>query len=349
MNIAVWNTAFLGDAILTLPLLQTLRMHYPQASIDFYVRKGFSGLFKSGPAVNNVYEYDKRGKQKSFGASIAFGRELREKHYDIWISAHQSLRSAFIAAQSRAKMRIGYDTPKFNRIFYTNTVARRFSELHEVDRLLQLVNPLGISELSEWPEIVLSPDVREKTAAFFAPLKNRPVLGLHPGSVWATKRWPAGYFAEVARMALAKGARVVLFAGPGEEETAAEVLAGASAGYALGQGSDADIIDLSGKLSIPELAAYIAGLGCYISNDSGPMHLAWAQHVPLVAIFGPTVQSLGFAPRGENSTLLEVQNLECRPCGLHGPQVCPKGHHRCMRDLTAETIWAEVEKKLFAM
>lgn len=343
MKIAVWNTAFLGDAILTLPLLQTLRGAYPQASIDFYVRKGFSSLFTAHPALDNVYEYDKRGRQKSFAASLALGRELRSRRYDIWISAHQSLRSAFLAGQSRAKTRIGYDTPRLSRFFYTKTVPRRFPELHEVDRLLQLVKPLGISVLSEWPEITLAPELREKTAAFFSGLKDRPVLGLHPGSVWATKRWPAGYFAQLARMALAKGARVMLFAGPGEEDTVTEVLSAASPGYLAGQG----IIDMSGRLSIPELAAYIAELDCYVSNDSGPMHLAWAQRVPLVAIFGPTVRGLGFAPRGENSVLLEVNNLDCRPCGLHGPQNCPRGHHRCMGDLNAEMVWAEVEKRLF--
>ncbi len=75
------------------------------------------------------------------------------------------------------------------------------------------------------------------------------------------------------------------------------------------------------------------------------MHLAWAQDTPLVALFGPTVRKLGFFPRGDNSTVLEVP-LDCRPCGLHGPKKCPKGHHDCMRRLTPDMVWDALRAKL---
>ncbi len=349
-SIAVWNTAFLGDAILTLPLLQTLRKAWPEARLDFYTRKGFAALFSSHSAISNVYEYDKRGSAKGFGAAMAFGRELRSRNYDIWVSAHQSLRSAFIAGQSGAPLRLGYDTPKLNRIFYTKTVSRKFTELHEVERLLQLAAGLGITQFYAWPEIELPAKAENMAENLFVPLKGRPVLGLHPGSVWATKRWPEEYFAQVALLALEKGARVMLFAGPGEEANAAavlQVLSASGKNYVIGQGADADVLDMSARLSLPELAACIARLSCYVSNDSGPMHLAWSQRVPLVALFGPTVRDLGFAPRGAESVLLEVADCDCRPCGLHGPAVCPKGHHKCMRELVPLLVWPEVEKRLF--
>jgi heptosyltransferase-2 len=282
---------------------------------------------------------------------MAFGKELRSRRYDIWVSAHQSLRSAFIAGQSKAELRIGYDTPKLNRIFFTSTVPRGFPERHEVDRLLQLARGLGITVMNTWPEIELPAEVREKAMDFFRPLKSRPTLGLHPGSIWATKRWPVEYFAQIAVYAIEKGARIMLFAGPGEEEIAdgmlKEIQRLEGGICKIGNDVEADIVNLSGRLSIPELAAYIAELNCYVSNDSGPMHMAWAQRVPLVALFGPTVRELGFDPRGPNSVLLEAQGLDCRPCGLHGPQVCPRGHHRCMRDLTPGKVWPEVERRLF--
>ncbi|HKI81718.1 MAG TPA: glycosyltransferase family 9 protein, partial [Pseudodesulfovibrio sp.] len=98
--------------------------------------------------------------------------------------------------------------------------------------------------------------------------------------------------------------------------------------------------------SLPELAAYLGRLDAYLTNDSGPMHLAWTQEVPLVALFGPTVKALGFFPRGDNATVLENDGLDCRPCGLHGPKKCPEGHFKCMRDLTPDRVWDVLKAKL---
>jgi heptosyltransferase-2 len=141
-------------------------------------------------------------------------------------------------------------------------------------------------------------------------------------------------------MALAAGMRVALFAGPGEEPLARGVLAGAASPHKAER-----VADLSGALPLPDLAAHIGGLGCYLTGDSGPMHLAWVQGVPVTAIFGPTVRQLGFFPRGERSTVLEV-DLPCRPCSLHGPRACPQGHHRCMRDVTPEMAFASVAAQM---
>lgn len=352
-NIAVWNTAFLGDAVLTLPLLQSLRTAWPDARIDYYVRNGLSGLFAANPAVNNVYEIRKWKGLRGLASMRAIADELKERNYDIWLSPHPSMRSAWLARQSGARIRIGYTEPWYNKLFYTNTVERHFPERHEVDRVLGLAGPLNLVELSRWPEIVLPQELRDKYAAFYAELKagdGRPVLGLHPGSVWATKRWPAAYFARIGQLALARGARVLVFGGPGEEETAAEVLLGISENAS--REAQERVHNMAGKLNLPELAACIAGLDCYVGNDSGPMHLAWCQRVPVVALFGATVPSFGFAPLsgggGESSITLGVEGLDCRPCGLHGPKSCPVKHFRCMNDLKPELAWPEVEKRLFA-
>lgn len=339
-RIAVWNTAFLGDAVLTLPLLQTLRRAWPQARLDFYVRRGLAGLFEEHNALSAVYEYDKRqegaGLRAALDYSRAYAETLRRRRYDLWVSAHRSLRSAWLARSSRAPVRVGYASPFFNRFFYTLVVPRAFPGPHETERLLGLAAGLGLKDLSLWPEIMLPEEARAKAGRFFSGLA-RPALGLHPGSVWATKRWPAEYFAGLARCALRQGAAILLFAGPGEEATAQAVLKLLP---------DKGVYDLSGRLSLAELAAFIAELDCYVGNDSGPMHLAWAQHVPVAAFFGPTTPTLGFAPLGEQAAVLEAGALACRPCGRHGPARCPKGHHDCMRRLTPELAWPKVEQLL---
>lgn len=341
-KIAVWNTAFLGDAILTLPLLQSLRLAYPDSSIDYYVRGGLSGLFKEHPAIDNVYEFDKRGWQKSLLAMAAYGKEIKRRGYDIWLSPHPSMRSAWLAGQSGAPVRVGYTKPWYNQLFYSKTVERLFPERHEVERILQLAHGIGLTEFSTWPRVVLGTDVRERADEYFARLKVKPVLGVHPGSVWATKHWPAKYFAEICRRALERGASVMLFAGPSERHIVQEIR------DALGDLADSPgFVDTSNKLSLVELAAWLAKLDCYLGNDSGPLHLTWVQHVPTVAVFGPTSPSLGFIPLGADSVVMGVDTVPCRPCSAHGPQVCPRGHHDCMCKLLPTMVWPEVEKRLF--
>jgi len=339
-KIGVWQTAFLGDAVLTLPLIKALKDRYPDAEIHLFVRCGLQSLFAGQPEITSVHGFDKRGAQKSLNCAVRFGWEIGQKGFDLWISAHTSFRSALVSGATSINRRIGYSKPWFNTFAYTETVDRRFDELEEVERLFELLRPLGIEPPAPKTELILSEDARNSADEYWK--KNcgdRPVLGIHPGSTWPTKCWPKTYFSEIVSRASKAGVQVLIFAGPGEEAVAAEVKAGAQLD------DDANVTDLAGQLSLPELAAYLGKLDCYLTNDSGPMHLAWAQDIPLVALFGPTVKELGFFPRGDNSTVMETP-LDCRPCGLHGPKRCPKGHHNCMKDLTPDMVWNELSKKL---
>ncbi len=338
-RIGVWNTAFLGDAVLTLPLLQSLKRAFSGAAIDYYVRGGLAPLFAAHPDLHRVTAFDKRGAYKGAAGLWRILGEIRARRYDLWINAHLSPRSAAICRLSGAPVRIGYLEGACSALACTARVPRRFAEREEVERLLGLLEPLGVAPADTWPRIVLPEAARREAEAFFGQISG-PVLGLHPGSVWATKRWPVEYFAAVGARALRHGARVLLFAGPGEEEVAAEVRRRMEA-----ETDGTGLIDLSGKLALAQLAARIARLSCYLTNDSGPMHLSWAQRVPTVAVFGPTVRNLGFFPRGERSTVFE-EAVSCRPCGLHGPQECPLGTHECMRRVDPERVWAAVAREL---
>ncbi|WP_276819511.1 glycosyltransferase family 9 protein [Mailhella massiliensis] len=348
MRIAVWNTAFLGDSVLTLPLIRTLKAAWPEAEVDFYVRGGLAALYEEQPEIARVHACDKRGKDKGPAAVLRQGRAVAERKYDIWVDAHLSLRSSFMAWASRAPVRVGYREACLSGLVFTKSVGRRFHELQEIERLLLLAGALGVpSSLLEdesllWPKLVLPARAREDARELLASLPEGPTIGLHPGSVWPTKRWTPEGFAFILRRALESGINAVLLAGPGEEETAEQVrtLAGLS-------GKEAHFLDLSGRTSLPSLAAVLGMLDDYVTNDSGPMHLAWAQGTPVTALFGPTVRALGFAPRGAESSVLEVE-LPCRPCGLHGHKACPKGHFDCMKRIDPEVVWRDVEQKLAA-
>lgn len=338
-KIAVWQTAFLGDAVLTLPLLRALKDRFPDAEIDYFVRSGVEPIFEGQPEIARVRPFAKRGKQKSLNAAVRLGWELGQEGFDLWISAHTSLRSAFVSGATGIRRRIGYDKPWFNRFAYTETVNRRFTELEEIERLMELLQPLGISGPAPKAELVLTDESRQAAEEFWQENEfDTPVLGIHPGSTWPTKCWPVEYFSDIVRRAVECGAHVLIFAGPGEEGVAQQVMDGAAA-------DPLRVTNLAGKLNLPQLAAYLGKLDAYLTNDSGPMHLAWTQDVPLVALFGPTVKKLGFFPRGDNSTVME-STVSCRPCGLHGPKKCPEGHFRCMKELTPDRVWDSLRHKL---
>ncbi|MBG0790167.1 MAG: glycosyltransferase family 9 protein [Desulfovibrionaceae bacterium] len=338
-KIGVWQTAFLGDAVLTLPLLRALKDRFPAAEIHFFVRAGIESVFEGQPEITRVRPFAKRGGQKSLNSAVRLGWRLGREGFDLWISAHTSLRSAMVSGATGIKRRIGYARPWFNRLAYTETVDRRFAELEEIERLMESARPLGIEGPAPRAELVLPGEAREAADAFWRESGfTGPVLGIHPGSTWPTKCWPEEYFSAVIRRAVEEGAHVLVFAGPGEEPVAGRIIDGALA-------DPMRVTNLAGTLSLPRLAAYLGRLDAYLTNDSGPMHLAWTQDVPLVALFGPTVKRLGFFPRGAHSTVMEA-DVDCRPCGLHGPKKCPQGHFRCMLDLSPDRVWEALRPKL---
>lgn len=345
-KIGVWQTAFLGDALLTLPLLRTLRATYPDAELHYYVRKGFGPLFAAHADLTAVHEFDKRGTQRSIFAAYQLGRQLASQHFDLWVGTHRSVRSSVVALASQIPMRIGYNRPAHTRAAYTHTVSRRFGHAHEIERLLGLLEPLGIPQTDYVYDAALTfADQPTRTASEWltttrATHPGKPVIGLHPGSAWPTKRWPAHHVATLATQLLDAGCVVALFAGPAEKN-----IAKAISTQVCAHGTPKRYHDLSGTLDLPTLGAVLGGLDAYVGNDSGPTHIAWMQHTPTVALFGPTDTSLGFCPRGPCSRILQLP-MECSPCGLHGAKRCPKGHHNCMEELTPHTVRDAVQKLL---
>lgn len=358
-RIGIWNTAFLGDTVLTLPLIRAVAAAFPEASLDFYVRQGLGSLFSSQPELTSVYEYDKRGKERGLCAFFRRALEVKRQQYDLWINVHTSLRSAFMAYASHAPIRIGYEGGLLQTLCHTQTVDRRFTELDEIDRQMALLAPILPADFSlvktfpdlclssdrqnselpaPWPKLALLPAAQDYVKQYCTACHG-PRLGLHPGSVWATKRWTPAGFATLAKRAAERGADVFLFATSDEKEVVHEVIRLSHlAGHPC-------LHNFSGKLNLPTLAAFLACLDCYVTNDSGPMHLAWIQHTPVAALFGPTTRELGFFPRGSESRVFETK-LDCRPCGLHGHKRCPKNHHLCMNRINIDEVWSYVKEKL---
>jgi heptosyltransferase-2 len=325
-TVLVIQTAFLGDVVLTTPLLTALaERHGP---VDVVTTPAAAVLLETHPAVGTVIRYDKRGVDRGLRGLWTLGRRLRTRRYAQAYLPHRSWRSAALALLSGAVERTGF-ADSSAAVTYTRRVPRPTSG-HEVERLLALTPLAAGGGLPLVPAVHLALTADDRAAAD-AWLRERNVgagfVALAPGSIWGTKRWP-GY----PELASALDAPVVVLGGRDDGVLADQVVAAAP-----GRAHSA-----AGTLGLRTSAALIARASVLVTNDSAPLHLATAVGTPVVAIFGPTVPAFGFGPRGPRDAVVEHPSLACRPCSAHGPQVCPLGHHRCMRELSVESVLAAV-------
>ena len=317
----VIQTAFLGDVVLTTPLLSVLAgRHGP---IDVVTTPAAASLLDQHPAVHDVVRYDKHGADRGWKPFRRLGAELRSRHYDRVYLPHQSFRSALLALWSGASERIGF-ADSAAAISYTSRVPRP-RDGHEVERLLALA---GARPGDAPPPVSLGlapTDLAAADAWLASHGVGADFVAVAPGSVWATKRWP--YYAELA----AGLDRTSVIVGSAEDAGLADAIVGASRGRA---------VSAAGGLSLRGSAALIQRAAVLVTNDSAPLHLATAVGTPVVAVFGPTVPEFGFGPRRAGDIVLGHDGLPCRPCSKHGPPACPLGHHRCMRDLSVADVAA---------
>jgi heptosyltransferase II len=317
----VVQTAFLGDVVLTTPLLAALAARH--GPVDVVTTPVAAPLLETHPSVRRVVRYDKRGADRGLTGLWRVGRALRARGYLRAFLPHRSWRSATLGVISGAAERTGFaDSPAATT--YTRRVHRR-PEGHEVERLLALAGP----DLAA-PPVHLELTAGDRAAAD-AWLAERGLetgfVAFAPGSIWGTKRWP-GYPA----LAAALEAPVVVVGGREDARLGDVVVASAPD----------RVHNAAGGLSLRASAALLARAGVLVTNDSAPLHLATAVGTPVVALFGPTVPGFGFGPRGPGDRVIEHPSLACRPCSAHGPQVCPLTHHRCMRELSVESVAAAV-------
>ena len=314
----VIQTAFLGDVVLTTPLLSVLAER--DGPVDVVTTPAAASLLENHPAVRNVVPYDKHGTQRGWRGLWKIGALLRSRNYRRVVLPHRSVRSAALALWSGAPERVGFDDSPA-AMSYTRRV-RRAREGHEVERLLALA---GLSTGTP-PRVSLGLQPQDYAAAdrWLEAHRVAPrFVALAPGSIWATKRWP--YYAELA----AALDRTSVIVGGIDDVPLANSIAAAAPGRA---------VSAAGALSLRASAALIERAAVLVTNDSAPLHLATAVGTPVVALFGPTVSEFGFGPRGPGDRILGMDDLACRPCSSHGPQTCPLGHHRCMRDLSVGTV-----------
>ena len=319
----VIQTAFLGDVVLTIPLLQALAdRHGP---VDVITTPAAASLIETHPAVRRVIRFDKHGANEGVPGAWGLGRSLGDQGYQRVYLPHRSFRSALIGKLTGAPERIGFaDAPLPARLLYTSTHPRRTGQ-HESVRLLGLLGDTAAG--GDWRLVTTHLDDAKATNWLRAHGVADGFVALAPGSIWGTKQWP--YYPELA----VKLERQVVVIGGKEDAALGETIVAMAPEMAT---------SAVGQLTLRESAALLTHAALLVTNDSAPLHLATAVGTPVLAIFGPTVPAFGYGPIHPGDRVAEIA-LDCRPCSSHGPQVCPLGHHRCMKDQSPAEILRQVE------
>ncbi len=323
------QTAYAGDVILTTPLAEALGKLFPDAKIHFVARPDAAVLLKNNPYVHHVWKYDKRGSERGFHALLRWMAILRNEKYDLAVVPHRSLRSALLIRGTGIKRRLGFSKSSGYFLFTDRVKYNR--SLHEVERNLQLLKPLGFSGPVPLPKLYPGREEKERIDEFLKQTKmpgGKKILAMAPGSLWPTKRWPWGRFAETAAQVWKRWRIPVILIG-----SRMDIPIGVSIAAQCREG----FFNAMGQLSFLESAELVRRSTVILTNDSAPLHLAVAVGTPVVAIFGPTVTGMGFGPFDGRNQVIEA-DISCRPCSAHGTGRCPERHFRCMLDVSAERV-----------
>ncbi len=327
------QTAFLGDLLLSIPTLKHIRYWSPQSQILLVCRKGYGSLMKELGVCDEVIEVDKSNKSE-------VGKILKDRTFDTIFCPHQSLTSHKIVKSLKATQKVGYK--KFwNSSFFTKRVERNLL-WPEALRQLQLlgavydkvaVNLEAFAQKEEsipkwaemslnhfpWTENKLKIMAEDKLPGFKV---DRPYVCVAPGSVWPTKRWQSEGFIRVATHFARENFQVLIVGAPDERELCEKV-----------HKQIPNSFSLAGHLDVLQSMMFLWKANLLICNDSGAMHMASVVRCPTIAIFGPTVQELGYKPWNADARVVEDHELLCRPCGQHGSRVCPIRTHACMKNI----------------
>lgn len=357
-QIAILQTAFLGDTLLSIPLSKYL--HQRGNRLALICRKGYEGFFLGTRLFETVIGIEK-------GSSVSY-REAQE-NINVWwagsdrrvlLSPHESPRSKMFALGMRIKgeatATVGYEDRGLlqgpSLAAYSDRVARPM-ELPEVIRQLALLQSPNFSESSLWRgrirefadlqklpggrdargQLVVVPDWASMKVDSLAREQREKTAILSPGSVWKTKQWTREGFIELGRKFTDAGRSVVVTGLKDEAELCQDIA------MEIGEGA----LSTAGDTSLLETAHQIARAEIAVVNDSGAMHLAAVTDTPVVAIFGPTILDFGYRPWSNKARVVEPGPLACRPCGLHGAQICPIGTHICMTGTPVARVWHEVQ------
>lgn len=335
-RILVIRLSSLGDIILTTPVLRLLREHFPAARIDFVIKAEHQEVLREHPCVDRLLPVD---TSQPLRRAV---RVVRETHYDLVLDLHRNLRSVWLGYRSRARLRLAYRKHSLRRALLVHLKWNTLRGAASVpERYAAPLRRLGVTAPLPQTEVHVDAASAAAVAKYLSDNslqgKDRRLIAVAPGSRWGTKQWPVARFAEAAQALAARYGAAIVMLGDHHDQPLVEVFR---------RQVEAPVIDAVGQLPLMQTAALLQQCRLLLCNDSGLMHMATALQVPVVAVFGPTVEALGFYPFQAVAQVIS-HPLSCRPCTTKGAHRCPRGHHDCMRQIAprqvvdaAETLWS---------
>jgi ADP-heptose:LPS heptosyltransferase len=313
LKILVVRFSSIGDIVLTTPVVRMLKTQL-NAEVHFLTKAPFVSLFKNNPYVDSVFQID-----KSINEVIS---DLKKENYDYVIDLHSNLRTQIL------KLKLGVTAKSFNKLnwekfFLTNFKTNILPDVHIVDRYLDTVKFLGITNDNKGLDFFLSDADKVDLAEF-----QKDYIAFVIGGQHTTKILPT---AKIISICNKLNKAVLLIGGPNDIERGDEISKASSA------------INTCGDYSLLQSAFLIKNSAYVISHDTGMMHIAAAFKKKIYSVWGNTIPEFGMYPylSDENSKLIEVKDLSCRPCSKIGYDKCPKGHFKCMHEIDDNQFLSE--------
>lgn len=333
-RILVSRLRFLGDVLLTTPLVRRLREVFPRAEIVYLTEAAYAPLLAHNPHLDEVLAFPPHA---SAAAQAQFYRSLRRRRFDLAIDLFGNPRTALLTWLTGAPVRVGGDFRGRGKL-YSHRVPASTGNPDAIAFHLRSLEMLGIAARDKRTEFFLMPEERLWAQSFLAMQDidpARPLVGMHPGATWPNKRWPASHFGEVARALLAAGVQVLLTQGPQEALIVAAVK------------QQAPGVTVLPVLSLRETAAVQARCSAFVSNDCGILHLAVAVGTPTVGLFGPSQKEIWFPYETAKGHVAVDLTIDCRPCHKN---FCPLQHLNCQKQLlplrVLPAVWHALNQRL---
>ena len=330
-KILIIQTAFIGDVVLATGVLEKLHQQFPDAKIDFMVRKGNESLFANHPFLHDVLIWVK--KESKYLNLFRLIIKIRRNKYDSVINMQRYAATGFMTVISGAKTTIGFDKNPLSFLFSQKIthqfVGKSGKTLHEIERnhlLIQSLTDNIASKPKLYPSIV--------DESFIKEYKTRPYICIAPASVWFTKQFPKEKWINLINE-IPSIYPVYLLGAPSDMLLCNEIIAAKT---------HPSVTNMAGKLTFLQSAALQKGALMNYVNDSAPMHFASSVNAPVAVVYCSTIVGFGYGPLSDKSFVIETQQpLSCRPCGLHGKKACPLGHFNCAKNITNKQLLFAIE------
>lgn len=318
---------WLGDSVMVSPAFEILKDYFPNAIFSIVGSSASCGVYSRDPRIKNIYIDETKKQKNRFYATLEFAKKVGK--HDIAIAFNNHFFAALFLYATKSTIRIGYG--KNFRFFLLNQNIKFIKKIHQVLSYVNLVSKICNRELI-YPNTAIDKSIKlkliSKNIKHFHKDDTKRYIGINAGAAYGSaKRWEEKYFVEIILYFLKNDCFVLLFGS--DDDIGLKRIIESLKRY----DTNDNLINLVGKTDLNLLCDYIATLDLFITNDSGPMHIAASYDVPIIALFGPT-DSKETSPWSNNAILLD-KKIACAPCKK---RECPLGHHNCMKLITPDEV-----------